>query len=718
MGFKILLPTLVALAAADGTREIQDDPTPAPRFGSASIQSCGNPQNAQNSGLLDNLAQDLNYRFTAGEDNFGMCVSNDNSDPRNPAGVDCDPTNYEDDILASASIGRRKRDVEGDSGDRIVGGAEAMPGSWPWQARVRACSTWRCTYLCGGSVLSAKWVVTAAHCLPYRATKGNVTVGAHYLFDTGENGSTAKNYTISSVVGHKDWNRYKRLNDIALVKTHFAMQMNANVQPICIPNQSICFNPGTLCVVTGWGYTQERGGGLAVNLQEVAVRVVKNDWCRNQQWYGNVIDGNSQVCAGYADGGKDSCSGDSGGPLVCRLGADQPWVLYGLVSWGYGCARRQKPGVYSKLPHFRPWIESEMNKNGGSEGFVVGGGSYPCATCTAKNWSEQEHDQQCYHTGFLADNNGNDGGDTVTEAPPTEAPTPPPTTTTTQAPTTTTSDPAVLDCGTNLSKWTQNVPYGILYSHSGFGTSPYLPNKSCAYQYYPTQEVHDVPAGSAAFTVAKVNSWNGDYGKFCWRGHDFLRLKCGVVSQYYCHRQSWRNFGLHVCKDIFTVWYKTNGVTNAAGGEVLFKKIVTPVNTCGYPKTYTYTGSDDGSTNVPLELSVLSIYPFTSIRSKRCPMKLEVAAGKKACLVLDWRKTWLTAREKRNKQRKFEVVSCNDYINLTDGVTGQFIKKVCGRRSLRYNFKHCSPSNVLQVELVTDGRSHRRERLVGMVRAD
>ena len=126
-------------------------------------------------------------------------------------------------------------DKIGDGDFRIVGGKEANAHSWPWQVRVRPCSNWRCTYLCGGSLVAPKWVVTAAHCIPYGATGGNITTGAQQLFDdfSGVN-ANAKNYSIKSIHAHEKWNRYKRINDIAMIKTNNAMAYNDDVKPICL----------------------------------------------------------------------------------------------------------------------------------------------------------------------------------------------------------------------------------------------------------------------------------------------------------------------------------------------------------------------------------------------------------------------------------------------------------------------------------------------------
>ena len=113
-----------------------------------------------------------------------------------------------------------------------------------------------------------------------------------------------------------------------------------------------------VCEATGWGVTEEGGMFLAGNLQKVSVPIVSDEDCFGL--YGGLMR-DDMLCAG--EEGKDSCSGDSGGPLVCPLGQDGSVLLTGVTSWGQGCGRPDRPGVYTEVAHFIDWIQTTMQEN-------------------------------------------------------------------------------------------------------------------------------------------------------------------------------------------------------------------------------------------------------------------------------------------------------------------------------------------------------------------
>jgi len=93
----------------------------------------------------------------------------------------------------------------------------------------------------------------------------------------------------------------------------------------------------------------------AEKLQELAVPMISPEVCGQEDWHGEYFNKSGMICAGYAEGKKDSCVGDSGGPLTCR--ASKQWKLIGVVSAGDECALRNRPGIYTRVERFVDWIK-------------------------------------------------------------------------------------------------------------------------------------------------------------------------------------------------------------------------------------------------------------------------------------------------------------------------------------------------------------------------
>ena len=91
---------------------------------------------------------------------------------------------------------------------------------------------------------------------------------------------------------------------------------------------------------------------------QVSVPIVSHSTC--QHGYSEETIDDTMICAGYPEGGKDSCVGDSGGPMVCE--ANGKFFLEGVVSWGYGCARPRRYGVYARVRYFRQWMDRVMSQ--------------------------------------------------------------------------------------------------------------------------------------------------------------------------------------------------------------------------------------------------------------------------------------------------------------------------------------------------------------------
>ncbi|CAL4079515.1 unnamed protein product, partial [Meganyctiphanes norvegica] len=180
----------------------------------------------------------------------------------------------------------------------------------------------------------------------------------------GEHDVTTKKETNVTVIipaekifQHPSYNQNNLKNDIAIIQLsqQIDFSIDHRVTPICLPEPGRNY-VDQLAMVTGWGTTSE-GGKQAGELQEVQVPIMSNKAC--EAIYHNVIFKTS-ICAGIPEGGKDSCQGDSGGPMVVTSSSGHKEQI-GVVSWGAGCARPGKPGVYARVTEYLYWIHETIS---------------------------------------------------------------------------------------------------------------------------------------------------------------------------------------------------------------------------------------------------------------------------------------------------------------------------------------------------------------------
>jgi len=242
----------------------------------------------------------------------------------------------------SSSLACGQTPIEPNLNGFIVGGIEARPNSLPWQVAVGEVG-WGTG--CGGSIINKNTVITAAHC---------IKPGRDYYFVAGQH----KKYDYyapyyhkyqAKVIVHPEYRSLKK-NDIAIMKTEEDIEFNDGVQPICLPPADQEYGEETtMFLASGWG---SLGNKYATHLMQVGLPYISTKTCQRMLGSYNIHE--AVICAGYAAGGKDSCQGDSGGPLATVV--DDHWTLAGVVSWGIGCAQRNRPGVYTHVAKYLDFI--------------------------------------------------------------------------------------------------------------------------------------------------------------------------------------------------------------------------------------------------------------------------------------------------------------------------------------------------------------------------
>jgi len=242
---------------------------------------------------------------------------------------------------------------------KIVNGFLPPPHTYKFMAALLSTRHGEPRQFCGGSLIDACHVLTAAHCIDgyskFDVANLVVYLGAHNI-KTNEVERTS--HKVVRLIKHKGFDQGTLHNDVAILTlANCANVQSQYIQPICLPTGDNSFE-GNKVIVAGWG-ALSAGGSQPSEIRAVEVDVWSNSLCSSS--YGNQAPGgiiDSMICA--ASKGKDSCSGDSGGPLF-TCSSPQQCMQVGIVSWGIGCAHEKYPGVYTRVTKMMDWIQRIQN---------------------------------------------------------------------------------------------------------------------------------------------------------------------------------------------------------------------------------------------------------------------------------------------------------------------------------------------------------------------
>ena len=234
---------------------------------------------------------------------------------------------------------------------KITGGANANISEFPWQVYFLSGD-----YMCGGTIISDEWILTAAHCTKNKSggytsvTEMSVIAGTNNPYTATER----KKYGISEVIVHEKYDNTTLEYDIALLRLKRPV-IDENARPIKLVSaynvKEGATDPGVMAWVTGWGLTKVDPKVLPSILQKVQVPIVSN--LTASFVYKNIP--STVIMAGYLNGTRDACNGDSGGPLIVDVSDE--YKLAGIVSWGNSSCNSF--GGYTRVSSFGSWIRSK-----------------------------------------------------------------------------------------------------------------------------------------------------------------------------------------------------------------------------------------------------------------------------------------------------------------------------------------------------------------------
>ncbi|KDR12676.1 serine protease snake-like isoform X2 [Zootermopsis nevadensis] len=254
----------------------------------------------------------------------------------------------------------------------IYGGSYVIEREFPHMAAVGFLKRGQTLWLCGGSLIHKRFVLTAAHCVEdnsrYRYGKARFVRLGDTDLKSSVDDADVQMFNVARRIAHPDYRKPEKYHDIALLQLDKDVRFNNFVKPACLHTQNAV--PDDMPIATGWGLTEPGRRATGKKLLKVDLEFQPMDKCSDaltknvnplqlKEQLGAGLLEDSMLCVGVLEGGKDSCQGDSGGPL--QVMAHSPMCdfdIVGVISFGVYCAVEDIPAIYTRVSKYVPWIES------------------------------------------------------------------------------------------------------------------------------------------------------------------------------------------------------------------------------------------------------------------------------------------------------------------------------------------------------------------------
>ncbi|CAO2633414.1 Putative inactive serine protease 43 [Lemmus lemmus] len=236
-------------------------------------------------------------------------------------------------------------------------GRSSAVRKWPWQVSLQS----RNEHVCGGSLISHQWVLTAAHCI-YDHEEYKVMLGDNVLTSESVNGTIVP---VKDIIYPSNFDAQTMNSDIALALLSFAVNYSSSIQPVCLPGEPSQAKNRTWCWVTGWNRENGESDTVFTStlLQEARQNILLQKPC-NQLFQSRLKTSENLVMKGMICGqhvsGQSLCWGDSGSPLVCE--SENTWIQVGIVSWGINCDEVLVPLVYTDIAEYDAWLKHILSQ--------------------------------------------------------------------------------------------------------------------------------------------------------------------------------------------------------------------------------------------------------------------------------------------------------------------------------------------------------------------